>query len=130
MQAFFLLLLGGMKNYSTEIVRAIEQSAWGALCAEYPPGTRRVACNWRIRRGELDAVLMQPDGVLVSVEIRFRAGEEFGGALESIGPRKWMSWMAATRVFAERLSREPVEIRMDLWWNDGQGWSVTSALDG
>mgnify|MGYP003394943088 FL=1 len=115
--------------YSISVLRSIENSAWEALRALYPAGTRRIACNWRIRRGELDAVLLEPDGVLVSVEIRFRASPAWGGALESIGPRKWAHWMGATRAFAQRMGDEVEEVRMDLWWNEGLGWELTSGVE-
>ena len=46
-------------------------------------GLRHVASNVRYRVGELDLV-MRDGGVLVFVEVRYRAGEDFGGALASV----------------------------------------------
>jgi putative endonuclease len=48
--------------------------------------------NWRSRSrdcpGELDLVTLDPDGVLVVVEVRTRRGEACGTALESVTPLK------------------------------------------
>jgi putative endonuclease len=43
--------------------------------------------NWRCRGGELDLV-MRDNGLLVFVEVRYRASMKFGGAVASITPAK------------------------------------------
>lgn len=48
--------------------------------------------NWRSRSrdcpGELDVIALDPDGVLVVVEVRTRRGDACGTALESVTPLK------------------------------------------
>lgn len=43
--------------------------------------------NYRIRSGEID-LIMRDDQVLVFVEVRYRKTQRYGGALQSIDPRK------------------------------------------
>ena len=50
-------------------------------------GLRCVARNFRSRYGEIDLV-MEEDGTLVFVEVRYRAPSHFGSAFESIDARK------------------------------------------
>lgn len=55
-------------------------------------GWRVLQRNWRSRSrdcpGELDLVALDPDGVLVVVEVRTRRGRSCGTALESVTPLK------------------------------------------
>lgn len=55
-------------------------------------GWRVLDRNWRSPQrdcpGELDLVALDPDGVLVVVEVRTRRGEACGTALESVTPVK------------------------------------------
>jgi len=46
-----------------------------------------VESNFGCRFGEID-IVMDDDGVLVFVEVRYRSRPDFGGALESIDKRK------------------------------------------
>lgn len=50
-------------------------------------GLRLVCRNFRCRMGEID-LIMQEAETLVFVEVRFRSGQRFGGASESIDRRK------------------------------------------
>ena len=43
--------------------------------------------NYRCRGGEID-LIMRDGGILVFVEVRYRASQGFGGALASVGSRK------------------------------------------
>ena len=45
------------------------------------------ARNYRCHRGEIDLV-MRDDEVLVFVEVRYRAGDRYGGAAETVDHRK------------------------------------------
>lgn len=50
-------------------------------------GLELLTRNYRCRFGEIDLVML--DGrTLVLVEVRYRTGTSYGGAVESVGPRK------------------------------------------
>jgi len=57
--------------------------------------------------GEIDLVMRAPDGTLVFVEVRQRAGAAFGGAAGSITARKQQRIVFAARHFISRLRAEP-----------------------
>jgi putative endonuclease len=44
-----------------------------------------LARRWRCADGELDIVALDPDGVLVAVEVKLRRGGRAGDPLESVG---------------------------------------------
>ena len=58
-----------------------------------------VAANVTMRGGELDLVMREPDGMLVFVEVRARAGSRYGGAAASIGAYKRKRILLAARHF-------------------------------
>src|SRR5262245_48435706 len=64
-------------------------------------GFRILARNVHLRHAELDLVA-QERGALVFVEVRLRSSERFGGAAESVDPRKQRRIAAAA---AELLAR-------------------------
>jgi putative endonuclease len=69
-------------------------------------GLEIVARNYRTRLGEID--LVARDGAtLVFVEVRLRSSARFGGATESIDPRKRRRIEAAARQFLARVRPEP-----------------------
>lgn len=59
-------------------------------------GMRLRRRNYRCRLGEIDLVL-QDGPSIVFVEVRLRTNPSFGGAAESIGPRKRARIIAAAR---------------------------------
>ena len=61
-----------------------EQAACDFLLAR---GLSLVTKNYRCRRGEID-LIMRDAQCLVFVEVRYRKNNHFGGALESITPKK------------------------------------------
>lgn len=64
------------------------QQAEQAACAYLlQQGLTLVTRNYRCRRGEIDLV-MRHEKSLVFVEVRYRKNHRFGGALESITPKK------------------------------------------
>ena len=75
------------------------------LCAELlrRAGLRVLARNWRCRHGEIDLVA-EEGGTLVFAEVRYRCGERFGGAAESVTAAKRGRLIAAARLY---LSRQP-----------------------
>ena len=54
--------------------------------------TRNYSCRW----GELD-LLMQEQGVLVIVEVRYRKNDHYGSAAESVTAKKQARIVAATK---------------------------------
>ncbi len=57
-----------------------------------------VTRNWRTRRGEID-IIAREGPVLVFVEVKSRAGGEFGGPAEAVDPTKQRRMIAAAREF-------------------------------
>jgi putative endonuclease len=75
-----------------------------AAAAEYlqTQGLLVLARNLRCRAGELDLVCLD-GGVIVIVEVRYRATSEFGGALASVTWRKRRKLIRATEFLRQRL---------------------------
>jgi putative endonuclease len=63
--------------------------------------------------GEVDLILREPDGTVVFVEVRQRAGASHGGAAASIGAVKRRRIVFAARHYLMRL-REPPPCRFDV----------------
>ena len=80
--------------------RAAEQQALEHLLRQ---GLQLLARNWLCKRGELDLVMLDGDTV-VFVEVRYRLHAGWGGALESIDPRKQAKLIMAAQYF---LQQEP-----------------------
>lgn len=53
--------------------------------------------NWRCPEGEVDIVALDPDGVLVFVEVKTRAGTGFGYPLEALDDAKLRRMRAVAR---------------------------------
>ncbi len=68
--------------------------------------------NYRCRLGELDLIMQHAETVVI-VEVRYRQSERFGGALESITPRKQSRIIAATQYYLSQHNINPV-IRFDV----------------
>lgn len=58
--------------------------------------------NYRTRRGEVDIIAEDGD-TLVFVEVRLRANQKFGGAKESITPRKQRRIILASQQYLQQL---------------------------
>jgi putative endonuclease len=69
-------------------------------------GLEIVARNYRTRLGEIDLIARE-GATLVFVEVRSRASDRFGGAIESITAAKRRRIVAAARHFLSTLTREP-----------------------
>ncbi|HNR92629.1 MAG TPA: YraN family protein [Dokdonella sp.] len=63
-------------------------------------GLRLVARNFNCRYGELDLVMCDGD-VLAFIEVRYRRGHGFGGAVASVGASKRARLVAAARMFLQ-----------------------------
>jgi putative endonuclease len=58
--------------------------------------------------GEIDLIMMEADGTLVFVEVRFRRTVNYGGAGASITRRKMRRIIWAARHYISRIVPEPV----------------------
>ena len=72
-------------------------------------GLITVARNWQCRMGEIDLVMRDED-ILVFVEVRFRSGQQHGGAAASGDPRKQRRLVSAARHYL-RLRPEAAQYR-------------------
>jgi putative endonuclease len=76
-------------------------------------GLRLVERNYRVARGpgarggEIDLILSEPDGTLVFVEVRARAGAAGGGAAASVGRAKQQRIVFAARHYLLRHASPP-----------------------
>lgn len=59
-------------------------------------GLTPLGSNWQCRLGEVD-LIMQHDGTLVFIEVRYRRRNDFGSALASVDRRKQRRIVAAAR---------------------------------
>ncbi|MDQ6683537.1 MAG: YraN family protein [Pseudomonadota bacterium] len=78
----------------------------------------RVARGPRARGGEVDLIMRAGDGTVVFVEVRARAGRDFGGAAASIGFAKRASLVYAAQCYLRGLRAEP-PCRFDVVAIDG-----------
>ena len=74
--------------------------------------------NFRCKGGELDLVMRDRD-TCVFVEVRKRAGADYGGAAASITPRKQRRLIVAAQVYLQRY-RMPPPCRFDIVAIDGK----------
>jgi putative endonuclease len=90
----------------------------------------RVARGPHARGGEIDLILREPDGTLVFVEVRSRAGVAHGGAAASVTPAKQRSLRLAAQHFLLQLPVLP-PCRFDVLAIDGDRlqW-LRGAFDG
>ena len=68
--------------------------------------------NYKVTGGEIDLVCRHGD-VLAFVEVRTRAGEEFGRPAESIDARKEDALRLAARRYLELLKKDDITYRFD-----------------
>jgi len=68
--------------------------------------------------GEIDLIMLEPDGTVVFVEVRRRGRMHHGGAAASVDRRKQARLIWAARFYLARL-REPPPCRFDVVTFDG-----------
>lgn len=87
-------------------------------------GLRLVERNYRVaagparRAGEVDLIMREPDGTLVFVEVRARAGASHGGAAASVTARKQQRLIYAAQHYLLRHASPP-PCRFDVVALDG-----------
>ena len=86
--------------------------------------------NWRCRYGEMDIIAWSPKQVLCFVEVRTRRGNRFGGAVESVTPRKKRRMAAVASLYLAALGRE-VATRFDVITHQksGEEWKTEHFQD-
>lgn len=78
-------------------------------------GYEILARNWRTRRGEIDLISRDPEGVLVFVEVKLRRGMGYGDPLEAVTSRKQETLRAVAGEYLASLDGgEAVETRFDV----------------
>lgn len=94
-------------------------------------GLKLIARNYHCRRGEIDLIMRDSDGIAL-VEVRQRSHRGFGSAAESVTPRKQQRLIAAAQHW---LARHPEHnnqpLRFDVIGIDGAGqinW-IANAFD-
>lgn len=80
-----------------------EQTAADYLIGQ---GLVLVERNFRCRLGEIDLIMKDGD-ILVFIEVRQRASQQFGGAIASIDSRKQQKLIATAQLYLARLSQTP-----------------------
>ncbi|MEJ2702917.1 MAG: YraN family protein [Sedimentisphaerales bacterium] len=77
-------------------------------------GFKTVARNFLCKTGELDLVMVDPDGTLVFVEVKTRANEEFGPTESAITYNKKTRMHRAARYFLATHHIEDRPLRFDV----------------
>ena len=116
----------GFEAKGGEDERALTGRAGEALALRYlqARGLRVLERNYRVARGrsrrggEIDLILLDPDGTLVFVEVRVRRGPMGGGAAASVSPAKRARLVYAARTYLAQLDRVP-PCRFDVVAVDG-----------
>lgn len=84
-----------------------------ALAHLQSQGLSPLARNFRCRLGELD-LIMSDGAALVFVEVRYRSGGQYGGALESVTAAKQRRLRAAAHAYLARLGNASPPCRFDV----------------
>jgi len=91
-------LFSGLKNSSAAIGQQAEDVALKFLQTK---GMRLIARNYRCKLGEIDLV-MQDDGALVFIEVRYRKQSNFGDGAESVDFRKQQKIIRSAEHFLQQ----------------------------
>jgi putative endonuclease len=116
----------GAATGADAVDRAVTGRAGEALALRYleARGLRVIERNYRVARGrsrhggEIDLILLEPDGTLVFVEVRVRRHGLGGGAAASVGPAKRARLVHAAQTYLSQLPRVP-PCRFDVVAVDG-----------
>ena len=107
--------------------RAAERLARDFLAGH---GLVPLAANWRRRVGEIDLVMREPDGTIVFVEVRYRAGAGLEEALESVDAPKRARLRRAALAWLQRHADEDAPARVDVVAIDDAGGEAAAERDG
>lgn len=81
-------------------------------------GYEIIAANFHARVGEID-LLCRDGGEFVFVEVKYRAGDRFGSAIEAVTPRKIRAMQAAAAAWLEKENQLDSDWRLDAVAIDG-----------
>ncbi len=105
-----------MNTVAQQTGKDAEDQAREYLCQQ---GLQCLERNFRIRRGEIDLIMLDGDEV-VFVEVRARAGGQFGDGIDSITVGKRKRLIAAAAGWLQRQRQEPAT-RFDVVGIDANG---------
>ncbi len=77
-------------------------------------GLKKLAQNFSCRTGEIDLIMVAPDGAIVFVEVKTRAGEDFAPAESVITPAKKAKLSRTARYFLTIHNIEDRPFRFDV----------------
>jgi putative endonuclease len=77
-------------------------------------GWRVLARRWRSASGEIDLVCLDPDGVLVGVEVKLRRSSRAGGPAEALDARRLIRLRRTLADYAAQRRRAATVLRIDL----------------
>jgi len=77
-------------------------------------GLKKLAQNFSCRTGEIDLIMVAPDGAIVFVEVKTRAGEDFAPAESVITPAKKNKLFRTARYFLSTNNIENRPYRFDV----------------
>jgi putative endonuclease len=91
-----------------------EKGAYFERCAERylsTFGLTLIAKNYRCKFGEID-LIMQDKETFVFIEVKYRATEQFGGAVSSLSPQKMRRLRRSIAFYCQehRISNSPLRI--------------------
>ena len=92
-------------------------------------GREIVARNYRIPGGEIDLITREPGGTLVFTEVRQRRTARYGGAAQSVTPRKLeLMHRAALSYLTRECGRDDLPCRLEVLTIDGPADTGTLAV--
>jgi putative endonuclease len=100
-----------MSDAHHELGRRAEETVAAWLTGS---GWRILDHRWRGSRGELDLVCLDPDGVLVGVEVKLRSAGRAGSGAESVDRRRVARLRVALAAYAARGTVAYRDVRLDL----------------
>ena len=77
-------------------------------------GWRVLARRWRSASGEIDLVCLDPDGVLVGVEVKLRRSARTGGPEEALDARRVVRLRRTLADYAAQQRSPATAVRIDL----------------
>ena len=97
-------------------------------------GWRVLEQRWRSAGGEIDLVCLDPDGVLVGVEVKLRRTSRTGGPADAVSGRRLLRLRRGLADYASRHRLATSGLRIDLvaFTPDGDAWRLAHwpGIDG
>ena len=89
-------------------------------------GWRVLAQRWRSATGEIDLVCLDPDGILVGVEVKLRRTSRAGGPADALDPRRLARLRRTLADYAAKHRSAATGLRIDLvsLTREGDSWRL------